>query len=272
MKFIDIHAHLEHARFENDLDKVIERCRKKNVLVIASGVNSATNRQILQIKNKYPDVVKISFGLYPLDALAKELENSETNGFPRDIEKLDVDKELNWVEEHKKDCVAIGEIGLDYNWPEFQSEELKKQQKENFKKIIKLAKKIKKPIIIHSRKAEQDAIEILEQEIKNNEIPVVMHCFSGKKSLIKKCIENKYYLSVPPVITRLLHFQMLVELVPLEQLLTETDSPYLSPVAGERNEPANIEITIEKIAEIKKISKKEVAEQIYKNALKIFNL
>lgn len=279
MKLIDIHAHLEHKRFEKDLNDVIERCRKKNCIVIASGVNSATNRLALELSKKHPDVVKCSFGLYPLDALAKEMDSDESgnashsddnsNGFPRDIEKLDVDEELNWVLLHKNDCVAIGEIGLDYNWKEFQSEKQKQEQKENFRKILNVAKKIDKPVVIHSRKAEEDAIEILEEMGMKK---VVMHCFNGKKSLIKRCVENGWYFSVPPVITRLLHFSMLVEIVPLEQLLTETDSPYLSPVVGERNEPINVEITLEKIAEIKKITKKEVAEQIYKNASSIFNL
>jgi TatD DNase family protein len=99
-----------------------------------------------------------------------------------------------------------------------------------------------------------------------------MHCFNGKKSLIKKGVELGFYFSVPPVITRLNHFEMLVAEVPLERLLTETDAPYLSPVAGERNEPMNVAITVKKIAEIKKISEEEVARQIFKNAEDLFYL
>src|SRR5437763_1402314 len=111
MKLIDIHAHLEHSRFKQDLDKVIERADKANVTIITSGVNPTTNRNSLAIAEKYPQV-KVSFGLYPLDALAKELETGEAAGFPRDTEAFDLDKELAWIEKNKEKCVAIGEIGL----------------------------------------------------------------------------------------------------------------------------------------------------------------
>jgi len=269
MKLIDIHAHLEHARFKKDLDSVIERFKKAGgEFIIESGVNPATNRVALDIAEKY-DCVKISFGLYPIDALAKEVENGESSGFLREAKPFDVDEELAWIEEHADDCVAIGEIGLDYNYKDFQTDEMREKQKEVFRKILKLAKKIDKPVVIHSRKAELDAIEIMEElEMKN----VNMHCFSGKKALIRRCVENGWYLSVPPVISRLQHFTTLVEIVPLEQLLTETDAPYLSPVAEERNESANVAVTIKKIAEIKGLSEEDVAEQIFINAEGLFKL
>lgn len=269
MRYLDIHAHLETTRFEKDLDEVIERCRKNEVSVINAGVNKTTNRKILEIKQKYSGVVLVSFGLYPIDALAKEIETAEGD-FARDIESFDVDDELKWIKEHKDECVAIGEVGLDYNYEEIKnSEELKEKQKETFKKILDVAKEIDKPVIIHSRKAEVDAIEILEKkEMKK----VVMHCFTAKKSLIKKCIENDWFLSIPPVITRLEHFKMVAEMVPIEQLLTETDSPYLSPVAGERNEPSNVLVTIKEIARIKNLSEEEVRKKILDNSKKLFNL
>jgi len=193
----------------------------------------------------------------------------ESDGFLRDIEEFDVDGELSWIKEHKDDCVAIGEIGLDYNWKEFQTEEMRDKQKEVFRKCLELAKKIDKPVVIHSRKAELDAIEILEEFGMKG---VVMHCFNGKKSLIRRCVENGWFLSIPAVIMRLDHFKMLVEMVPLEQLLTETDAPYLSPVAGERNEPANVAVTIRKIAEIKGLGEEEVAEQIFNKAKELFKV
>jgi TatD DNase family protein len=268
MTLIDIHAHLEGPRFK-DLDEVIKRAKEAGVnTIIQSGVNPSTNRKALEISEKYPGV-KVSFGLYPIDALIKEVETGESEDFQRGIEPFDVDEELAWIEKNKDKCVAIGEIGLDYNWEEFQTEEAKEKQKEVFRKVLNTAKKINKPVIIHSRKAEGDAIEILE-EIKPGK--VIMHCFSAKKGLVKRGIEDGFYFSVPPIITRLHHFQNLVKLVPLTQLLTETDSPYLSPVGGERNEPANVAITIKHIAEIKGISEKEVADQVWKNAVEVFRL
>jgi len=264
MNLVDVHSHLEHERFKKDLDKVIDNARSKCVkVIISSGVNPETNRAALKLSEKY-DIVKASFGLYPIDALMNEVKIENPSDFTRNIEKFDVDDELGWIDKNKDKCIAIGEIGLDYNWPDFSV--FKEEQKRNFEKVLKLAEKLDKPVVIHSRKAEQDAIEILEKY----RLKVIMHCFSGKKSLIKRGVEKGFYFSVPPVITRLLHFKTLVEMVPLEQLLTETDAPYLSPVAGERNEPANVAVTIEEIAKIKKLSKEEVAEQIWKNANKVF--
>ena len=269
MKLLDVHAHLDSVRFEKDLDEVIEKFEKAGgKFIISSGVNPITNRKVLEIAEKY-NIVKVSFGIYPIDAAIWELKDSEKTELPREIEKFDVDKELIWIEKHKNDCVAVGEIGLDYNWEVFKTNKMKRKQKEVFRKVLNLAKRIEKPVVIHSRKAELDAIEILE-EMKMNK--VVMHCFSGKKSLVRRCVDNGWSFSVPPVIVRLEHFKMLVEEVPLGQLLTETDSPYLSPVVGERNEPINILKTIKIIAEIKGLSEKEVAGQIFNNAKRLFKL
>jgi len=280
MKLIDIHCHLDHARFKKDLSQVIERAKKKNMIIITSGVNPATNKIALEIAEKY-DNVKVSFGLYPLDALEKEIQEAEKINnegvFPRDIEPFNLEKELEYLKKNKNKFAAIGEIGLDYNWPEFQSEKIKQEQKENFIKILKVAKEIDLPVIVHTRKAELDCVEILEEFFPasrtNNKKDgattcqkVILHCFMGRKHLIKKAVENKWFFSVPPIITRLLHFQNLVELVPLSQLLTETDAPYLSPTAGERNEPANVRFTIKEIAKIKGISEKEVGKAIWENA------
>ncbi|MFA5061026.1 MAG: TatD family hydrolase [Candidatus Pacearchaeota archaeon] len=269
MKYIDVHAHLESDRFKADLDKVIDRCRENSVSVINSGVNSSTNREVLEMKKKYPDILMVSFGLYPIDALAKELE-AHGEAFPRDIENFDVDKELEWIKGNSDECVAIGEIGLDYSFEEIRnSEALRERQKVVFRKILNLAKEIDKPVVIHSRKAEKDAIEILEEEKMKK---VVMHCFSGKKSLIKRCIDNGWFLSIPPVITRLEHFKMVVEMTSIEQLLTETDSPYLSPVVVERNEPSNVLVTIKEIARIKGIDEEEVREKLVENVKKLFKI
>jgi len=262
MKLIDIHAHLEHKRFEKDLDKVISRFKGAGgEVVINSGVNPGTNRKALELSEKY-DVVKCSFGIYPIDALAKEIEGNE---FLRKVEKFDVDEEIKWIVKNKNKCIAIGECGLDYNWLTGKE----KEQKAVFEKVISMTEKINKPIIIHSRKAEEDAIEILESsKIKK----IIMHCFNGKKGLIKRARDNGWFFSVPPVIKRLHHFQNLVSLVDLKQLLTETDAPYLSPIAGKRNEPKNVSVSIEEIAKIKELKKEEVAEEVWENAKEFFGL
>ena len=281
MKLVDVHAHLEHPRFEGDLDEVIGRfVEAGGKLIITSGVNPETNRRVLELAGKY-DCVKVSFGLYPIDALVKEAEHerSEDRGqmtedggkasFLRDVKKFDVDEELGWIEEHKDECVAIGEVGLDYNWKEFQSEVMREKQKDVFRKVLRLAKKIDKCVVVHSRKAESDAVDILESEKIEK---VVMHCFNGRKSLIRRGVENGWFFSVPPVIVRLEHFKMLVEMVPLGQLLTETDAPYLSPVVGERNESSNVLVTLKEIARIKGLSVEEVGDSVFENFSLLFGV
>ena len=264
MKLIDAHCHLDDSRFDEDLGEVISRFKEKGgKFIVTSGVNPSTNRKALEIMNKYSDVVKVSFGVYPVDAIADKFEVSDDD--LREVEKFDVDKELDWIRKNKDKCVAIGEVGLDYKVVEGFEEE----QKEVFQKVIDLAKELDLSLVIHSRKAESDAIEMLE---KNGCKKVLMHCFSGKKSLIRKCVELGWSFSVPANITRLEHFKMLVSMVPLSRLLTETDGPYLSPVAGTRNESANVEITIKEIAKIKGIPEEEVAEKIFENAVRFFGL
>lgn len=261
MKLIDVHAHLDDKRFEKDLKEVVARAKKQGVeRIVVSGVNPETNRKVVEICKNFP-MIKASFGLYPVDSIAEKIKGL-SDDYPRQITPFSVDEELKWIEKHEKDCVAIGEIGLDFQ----VAPDYKKEQIEVFEKVLKLAKRLNKPVIIHSRKAELEAIEILENLRMKK---VIMHCFSGKKSLIKRCVDNGWFLSVPPVITRLEHFKTLVGIVPLENLLTETDAPYLSPVVGERNEPANVSVTIKEIAKIKKVSDEEVAEKIWENWEKV---
>jgi len=265
MSLIDIHCHLDHERFKQDLDKVIQNAKKAGVkIIISSGVNASTNRLILKIQEKYHDIVRCSFGLYPIDVLAKEIEKGESDGFQRDIEAFDVDEELKFIEKNKDKCLAIGECGLDFSWQTGKEQE----QIPIFEKIIEFALRIQKPLIVHTRKAEKECLDLLEKHKAKN---VVLHCFSGKRSLIKRGVELGYYFSIPPVITRLDHFKMLAEEFPLDKILTETDAPYLSPVQGERNEPANVKVTIKEIAKIKKLSDKEVEDSIFNNAKKLFN-
>ena len=316
MKLVDVHAHLEHPRFEGDLDEVIGRfVEAGGELIVSSGVNPETNRKALELAGKY-DVVSASFGLYPIDALVKEVERerlddrrqmTEDGGktsFLRDVKEFDVDEELGWIEEHAGDCVAIGEVGLDYSYEisyegnkkqvidNRRAEVLREKQKEVFRKVLRLAKKIDKCVVVHSRKAELDAVGVLEEEGFANQtasLPdrfaarplrsqtgevakVVMHCFNGRKSLIKRGVENGWFFSVPANVVRLEHFKMLVEMVPLGQLLTETDAPWLSPVVGERNESANVLVTLKEIARIKGVSLEGVASGVFENACGLFGV
>jgi len=248
---IDVHAHLDLYE-PKEVDEIIKRAKKKNVkYILTSGLNLETNQLALDFSKKY-DIVQASLGIYPPDALHRETS--------KEI-KFDLDKELEFIKKNKNDFIAIGEIGLDY-----LGEPNKELQKKVFTNVLELAEKLKKPVIIHSRKAEKDCVDILE----NYKLKVIMHCFHGNFKLVKRIQENNWNFSIPTNIVRLLHFQQIVKQVSLNQLLTETDSPYLSPYRDKRNESSFIVETIKKISEIKKITKKEIEEQIFSNFKKIF--
>jgi len=246
MLLVDVHAHLDLKEFDPDLDEVINRAEKAGVkAIISNGINHESNLKVIQLSKKYK-IVKPALGLYPDDAI-------------RLTEKQILD-ELKFIEKNKDKIIAIGEVGLDYKYCKKKQEQ--EFQKEIFLKIISLSKKINKPLIIHSRKAESDVIEILEKEKAKK---AILHCFSGKLKLIKKAAELGYYFSVHTNVVRSSQFQKLVEIVDINQLLTETDSPYLSPYRNRRNEPSFITEAIKKIAEIKNISITETANNIFMN-------
>ena len=265
MNLIDVHCHLNHALFKDDLNHVMERAKKAGIqAMLCSGVNPPANREVLKLAEKYP-LIKASLGIYPIDALG--LAEAET-GLPRQTVPIDLDDEFKFIEMNKEKVTAIGEVGMDFYWA--KKEETMEKQADNFRKIIRFTIKIKKPIVIHSRKAEEECVQILEQEIKNKEIPVIQHCFSGRKSIIRKAASLGHYFSIPPNIVKSHNFQTLVKIVDIKQLLTETDAPWLSAVSGQRNEPAFVLESITKIAEIKGLSIEETAEQVWQNYLRIF--
>ncbi len=157
---------------------------------------------------------------------------------------------------------------MDFHW--VSKEETYEKQADNFRKIIRFAIRVDKPIVIHSRKAESECLDILEEEIKNNEIPVVHHCFGGKKALIKRGVGLGHNFTVPANILRNSGFESLVKIVPSAQLLTETDAPWMSPFKDVINEPAFVVESIKKIAEVKEISVKEAEDLVWNNFCRVF--
>lgn len=247
--FIDIHAHLDFPEFKKDLDQVILRAKKAGVSkIICSGVNRERNENVLSLAKKH-DIIEASLGMYPCD-----YENKDW---------VEIDRDLAFIEENKDNCVGIGEVGLDYS--EGVNHE---KQRQIFQKCIGLAKKLNKTLIIHSRRAEKDALQMLiELGVKN----VVLHCFSANMKLVMLGEQQGFYFSIPPIIKFSHHFQKLVETVSLKNLLTETDSPYLSPIKGERNEPSRVIETVKNIARIKGLDEKEVAKNIFFNYQRLFS-
>ncbi|HIH41290.1 TPA: TatD family hydrolase [Candidatus Woesearchaeota archaeon] len=258
MKLLDVHCHLDEFFYKEDIDEVIDRCRQNNVSAVAAGVNPGTNRNVLMLKKKYPDVVHASLGIYPPDALKKETEGSE-NKLNLDY---DIDREIEFIEKNKDNIVAVGEVGMDFkDGTDFE------MQEKTFRKMIELAMRIKKPIIIHSRKAESKVIDILEEY---NYSKVIMHCFGGKHSQVRRIRENNWYFSIPTSIVRDEHFQKIVKETQLRQLLLETDSPFLSPFKDRKNEPSFITETVKKISELKRLPEIDVSTMINRNCEILF--
>ncbi|MBD3310210.1 hypothetical protein GF351_03245, partial [Candidatus Woesearchaeota archaeon] len=144
----------------------------------------------------------------------------------------------------------------------------KKGQKIVLRAMLDLAKRIDRPVVVHTRKAEADVMEILEDY--KDDLKIVLHCFCGKKKLVRKAANRGYFFSIPTNIVKNDQFQLMTEIVNINQILTETDAPYLSPFKGKRNEPAFIAETIKKIAEIKGFEEQEVKNNIFLNYQKVF--
>jgi len=261
---IDIHSHLDHCYFDDDLDNVISNAKKANVKVIlTAGINPEKNRESLEIAKKY-DIVKACLGIYPI----QYDKNSSINKISmkkiniknkiEKNEKLNIDEEIKFIEKNKKNIVAISEVGLDYHWDKNNVNE----QKRLFEKMISLAEKFNKPIIVHSRKAEEDVIDMLQSSKLKK---IVMHCFTGRKSLVKKIIDDGWFLTAPTSIVRSTQFQENAKLAPITQLFCETDAPYLTPFKNKRNEPAFVVEAYKKLAEIKNMELKEVINNIWMN-------
>jgi len=256
---IDIHSHLDHCYFDDDLDKVVENAVKVNVKVIlTAGVNPEKNRVSLKLAEKY-DIVKACLGIHPVQY--NEKSNKIIN---KKLNDIDFAKEIKFIEKNKNKIIAIGEVGLDYFW----NKDNKKEQNELFEKMISLAEKLNKPIIVHSRKAEIDVIEKLQSSKLKK---VIIHSFTGKKSLVKEIVDNGWFITAPTCIVRSTQFQDNVKLAPITQIFCETDAPYLTPFKDKRNEPAYIIEAYKKLAEIKKMEFEEVVNNIFMNYQKVFD-
>lgn len=248
MVLIDVHCHLDFYKDE-EIQEIVGRARKANVgVIVCNGVNSEANRKVLSLSEKYCEV-KAALGLYPIDALKMS-------------DKI-IDEELEIMRLNAGRIVAIGEVGID-----FKETDDRERQVKIFEKIIDLAKEIDKPLIVHSRKSEKEAIEILE---KKGAKKVVMHCFNGNFKLVARIIENGWKITIPTNVKNSEHFQQIIMRTPITNLLCETDSPFLHPDKLRNNEPMNVVVSYEKIAEIKRLSFKEVEKAIQENFSEFFN-
>ncbi|MCK4551083.1 MAG: TatD family hydrolase [Candidatus Aenigmarchaeota archaeon] len=250
-KLTDTHCHLQHDRFKDDLNEVIDETEKNLAFTIVSGANKEWNRKAIDISKKSKNIYA-TIGLHPIDA--------------EKMSEKEFQEELKFVEENKDNLVGIGEIGLDFHWE--KDEKMRDLQKERFVRFLNLSKNLNLPVVIHSWDAEIEVLDILEKEKMKK---VVMHCFSGNLELMEKALELGYYISISTIILRSKSTRKLARDCPLEKMLLETDAPYLW-LDGKRNVPWNTEYAAEKIAKIRKITKDEVLEATLNNAKKIFGI
>lgn len=243
--YIDTHCHLEKKEYK--VEEIIKNI--ENNIIIVSGYNDESNIEVIELIDKYPNVYG-TIGIHPSDVKTSNINI---------IEK--------YVNHHK--IVGIGEIGLDYHYGKEDIE----LQKEMFIKQIDIAKKYNKPVVIHSRDASFDTLEIIKQ---NSDVNYTMHCYSYSLETANILLQYNVMFGIGGVVTfkNSKELKKVVENIPINNILLETDSPYLTPepYRGEKNEPKNVLLVAEKIAELKNISKEEVLKITTKNAIERYNI
>lgn len=248
---IDTHAHLD--MYEN-WDVIIKNAKENGIKkIIIPAVETEYFQKILDIANSYEDVYCM-MGIFPTEA------KNWHDGILDDIKEFAKNKKV----------VSIGEIGLDYYWDKSFVDE----QKDIFIKQVKLANELGLPIEIHDREAHKDVFDILVEYNKTSD--VVFHCFSGSVEFARECLKQGWYIALGGVVTfkNAVKTKEVAKDVPLDRLMLETDSPYLTPVPfrGKENQPAYVRYVADEIAKLKGIDVKEVIEATTKNAEMVFGI
>jgi TatD DNase family protein len=250
---IDTHAHLYYENIAVNLDEVLENARNSSVQkIIVPAVDLKTSCEIIKLSEKH-DIIHALVGIHPGDV---------NNSNPDDL------SEIERLLEHPK-VVGIGETGLDYYWDTSNID----TQKVFFQSQIEMAKKNKLPIVIHTRNSTEDAITMIEENY-DEDLSGQFHCFGGSAADAEKILRlDNFYISFCGNVTYKSYKEYdVIESIPAERLLSETDSPFLTPVPyrGKVNEPANIIHTIRKIAQVKEMDEAELLRIMYENSFKLF--
>ena len=251
MEFIDTHCHIYYDKYQNDISDVINRAKDKSIKhIICVGVDLKSSEKSIILSDQYESVFA-TVGYHPHES------------------KLAVDNYLDKMLEllkHPK-AVAIGEIGLDYYYKHSD----KKTQIKVFREQLELAKDLDMPVVIHNRESDKDLYDNLKNSKINNG---VIHCYSSDVKYANKIFDLGLLVSFTGILTFSKSLQEVVKEIPLEKMMIETDSPYLTPIPfrGKRNEPHMVSLVAEKIAEIKNISIDEVANVTTETAKNFFGI
>jgi TatD DNase family protein len=274
MKLIDTHAHLNFSAYRDDLDEVIKRTLDQGVQIINVGSQFSTSERAVKIAERYKSGVYAAIGLHPIHLesshIREVIDENEEFEFDTQNEEFDVEKYRALAKSKK--VVAIGETGIDlYHNPDNLDD-----QRKTFEQEIGLAAELDLPVIIHCRKAYDEVLGILEEKKKEHggKLRGVVHSYMGKYSLAPKFIALGFSLGFNGVITFARDYDRVIRETALENIIIETDCPYLTPqpYRGKRNEPAYVQYVAEKIAEIKEISVNIVAKTTTRNAKNVFQI
>lgn len=277
-QFIDIHAHTNFTAFDADRKEATERALKAHVWMINVGTQQNTSQKAVEMTKEFPEGVYAIIGLHPVHTNAsfhdKEELGEEGRAFTSRGEVFDKDFYRKLAKEGGKKVVGIGECGLDYY--RAPSLEEHKRQKDAFIAQIELAIELDLPLMLHIRNAYRDALDILRsyKEKYGDKLRGDIHFFAGTVEEAKEFLGLGFYLSYTGVITFAKQYKELVEMTPIDRIMSETDCPYVAPVPerGKRCEPLFVTHTADKIAGIKNIDPIECRKQIVDNAFKLFKL
>ncbi|MFA6257691.1 MAG: TatD family hydrolase [Candidatus Paceibacterota bacterium] len=278
-KYIDIHSHLNFKAFNDDRDEVIKHALDNDTWVINVGSQFSTSKRAVEIANKYSEGVFAIVGLHPIHLEESYHDDEEFSGlgFKTRVEEFDKDVYRELLKDPK--VVAIGECGLDYFHCSLETIE---KQKKTFREHVSLSQETGKPLMLHVRNgstsspqvipklnAYQDVLEILKEftGVRGN-----VHFFAGTWEDAKAFLDFGFTLSFTGVITFTHDYDEVIRNIPLDMIMSETDSPYVAPIPhrGKRNEPVYVREIVKKIAEIKNLPEQEVAEAIVANAKRVF--
>ncbi len=259
MKLFDNHAHLDDEKFDEDREEIIEKIHSENVSFISAGYSLEGSKKAIELSKKY-DFIYSTCGISP-------------NDIPQIEEELwKMLEEIEILAKENSKVLAIGEIGLDYYWE--KDEKMREIQRKAFVEQINMANRLGLPIVIHTRDAVMDTLEILKEN--NVENKGIFHCCPLNRELVKEGLKLGFYISFagPVTFKNSKNANEIIEMVPNDKMLIETDSPYLSPepLRGRRNDPRNVKYIAKKIADVKGVSEEVVARITYENARRIYKI
>jgi len=250
---IDAHCHLYSDKYDHDLDAVIQRARQHLEGVVVSAVDPESLQKSLTIRRQHSDFIHVTAGVHPRTAAT--------------LKKEKLARQWQVIMNVKEEIVAVGEVGPDFHHT--RDPHLRQRQLEVLEEAMRQADNFHLPLVIHARQAEAAALEV----VSGCKTPVLFHCFAGPRQVARHITRFGFYLSFSAILLSSSELQKVATEVPLERILTETDSPALSPRRDRRrNEPAFLEIIVSRLAALRECSQKEMAAITATNARRFYGL